>query len=96
MKTAPSNISDYTDFSKTLVDNLAKENQAQPGNPAKLVEIIFDLVRGEGIGEGKEIPFRLPLGTDVFDDIKAKCEETLMLLKEWESTIKSTDFGDQQ
>lgn len=66
----------------------------QPGDPVKLVETILDLVRQEGIAEGKDIPLRMPLGVDVFDDMKAKCEETLSLLDEWRDVIRSTDFAD--
>ena len=94
MKAVTSTVPEYADLSKTLVDALAKDDQAQRGDPVKLVEIILDLVRQEGVAKGREIPFRLPLGVDVYDDIKAKCEETLKLLKEWEPTIRSTDHED--
>jgi len=94
MKATASIIPEYEEFSKSLLGELAKEDQTQPGDPVKLVEIILDVVRQEGIAEGRDIPFRLPLGTDCYNDIKAKCEETLKLLKEWESTIRSTDHED--
>lgn len=58
-------------------------------------EIILDLVCQEGVAEGREIPFRLPLGVDVYDDMKAKSEETLRLLEEWKSVIRSTDHEDK-
>jgi hypothetical protein len=61
----------------------------------KLVEIILDLVRQEGVVGGREIPFRLLLGVDVYDDMKAKSEETLRLLEEWKSVIRSTDYEEQ-
>lgn len=92
MKGIRSNIPDYEDFSNNLLEGLAKEDQEQPGDPVRLVEIILDVVRQEGVAEGKEIPFRLPLGVDVYDDMKAKCQETLELLKEWGPVIRSTDF----
>jgi hypothetical protein len=53
---------------------------------------VLDLVRKEGIAEGKEVPLRMPLGIDVYDDVKAKCEETLKLLEEWKGVIRSTDY----
>lgn len=94
MKSAASDIPDYVDFSKALMEGLAKEDMSQPGDPIKLVNIILDLVRKEGIAEGKEVPFRLPLGIDCFDDVKAKCEETLKLLHDWEHVIRSTNHDD--
>ena len=91
MKAVASTIPDCGEFSANLLTGLAGEDRTQPGDPVKLVEIILDLVRQEGVAEGKEVPFRLPLGIDCYDDIKAKCEETLRLLKDWEHVIRSTD-----
>ncbi|KFZ17847.1 hypothetical protein V502_04380 [Pseudogymnoascus sp. VKM F-4520 (FW-2644)] len=95
MKVAASTVPEYAEAYGAQLDFLASEDQAQPGDPAKLVKIILDLVRREGVAEGREIPLRLPLGADVYGDIKAKCEKTLKLLEEWESTIRSTDYEDE-
>lgn len=94
MKAVATSIPDYADISKALLDTLAKDDQAQKGDPVKLVEIILDLVRQEGVAKGRDVPFRFPLGDDVYHDIKTKCEDTLKLLKEWESVIRSTDHED--
>ncbi|KAF2257654.1 NAD(P)-binding protein [Lojkania enalia] len=94
MKAARSEIPDYAVSSENMIEGLAKEDHAQPGDPKRLVETILDMVRREGVAEGKEIPFRLPLGVDVFDDMKAKCEETLKLLDEWKKVIRSTDYAE--
>ena len=91
MKAVQSSIPDYSTFSTTLLDGLASEDRAQPGDPVKLVEIALDLVRQEGVAKGRNIPLRLPLGVDCYDDVKAKCEETLKLLEEWKGVIRSTD-----
>lgn len=95
MKVASSTVPEYAEAYGAQLAFLASEDQAQPGDPAKLVKIILDLVRREGVAEGREIPLRLPLGADVYGDIKAKCEKTLKLLAEWESTIRSTDYEDE-
>jgi hypothetical protein len=95
LKRKVSTISEYTELSAKLLEGLALENGNQPGNVEKLVEITIDLVKGEGIAKGKQVPFRLPLGSDCFNDIKAKCEETLQLLAEWEDVIKSTDYDEE-
>lgn len=94
MKAVSSSIPDYADFSKTLLEDMAQADQMQPGDPTRLVEIVLDLVRREGVAEGKEIPLRFPLGSDCYDLVKEKCEETLKLMKEWEPIIKSTDYED--
>jgi hypothetical protein len=46
----------------------------QPGDVAKGVEVIVDLVCGKGVAEDKDadVPFRLPLGSDCFETVKEK------------------------
>jgi hypothetical protein len=91
MRGALSKIPAYAENSKALMEILRKEDWNQPGDSAKLAKIVIDLVKQEGIAAGRDVPFRLPLGIDVYDDIKAKCEATLRLLEEWKDVIRSTD-----
>ena len=93
-KTKASAIADYAGLSDSKTEGLASEDMNQPGDPVKLVEIILDLVRKEGVAKGREMPFRMPLGVDCFDDIKVKSEDTLALLEEWRDVIRSTDYPD--
>lgn len=93
LQVVPSKIPDYAQRSKDFLEMLAKADRAQPGDPEKGMAVILDFVRGEGCAEGKTLPLRLPLGTDVYEDIKDKCEQTLKLLAEWQSVSKSTDFA---
>lgn len=53
---------------------------------------MLDVIRGEGVAEGKETPFRLPLGIDYFDEVKVKLDGMQKLLSDWETVIKSTNF----
>ncbi|KAI2466859.1 NAD(P)-binding protein [Annulohypoxylon bovei var. microspora] len=91
LHTIPSKIPDYKEASKAHVDGLAEEDRTQPGDAQKAVKIIADLVRKEGCADGKEVPFRFPLGADCYSTIKEKCEETLQLLQDWNHVINSTD-----
>jgi len=88
----PSEIPDYAETSRAFIKQLVEEDQNQPGNAEKGVRVIVDLVRKEGCTESGDVPFRLPLGTDCFDTIKEKCEETLKLLEKWEHVSKSTNY----
>jgi hypothetical protein len=90
-KSSTTKIDEYRQHSEAMLKGLAGEDRTQPGNPVKLVGIVLDMVRQEGVAKGKEVPFRLPLGIDCYDAIKQKCEETLRMLQEWESVIRSTD-----
>jgi hypothetical protein len=91
-KTKLSEISEYAPLSSGKSSGLDAEDRKQPGDPVKLAEIVLDLVRKEGVAEGKDVPFRMPLGIDCYDDVKAKCEETLRLLENWKDVIRSTDM----
>ncbi|KAI1141394.1 NAD(P)-binding protein [Hypoxylon sp. FL0543] len=91
LQATPSRIPDYMEASKAHIAGLAKEDRTQPGDAQKAVKIIVDLVRKEGCAEGKEVPFRFPLGRDCYDALKEKCEETLGLLQDWHHVINSTD-----
>lgn len=56
--------------------------------PRKLGEIILGLASREVAAKGRQIPFRLLLSTDVYDDIKAKCEQRMKLLRESGAAIR--------
>lgn len=75
-----------------LHQHLADADQKQDGDTRKAVKIILDLVRQEGCAAGRDIPFRLPLGPDCAEEMKAKCEETLKVLEDWKPIITSTNF----
>ncbi|KAH6880689.1 hypothetical protein B0T10DRAFT_519016 [Thelonectria olida] len=93
LKVVQSAIPDYARPSEEFSKMLATEDRTQPGDVDKGVSIIIDLVRGEGVADGKKIPFRLPLGTDCYESIKEKCEGTLRVLDEWKDVINSTDHA---
>ncbi|KAF3020914.1 hypothetical protein E8E14_001699 [Neopestalotiopsis sp. 37M] len=83
----------YAEFNATVRSVEAGIVGNEPGNAEKAVEIMIDLVRGTGVAAGgKQIPLRVPLGTDGWSRIKAKCENTLQICNDWEEVAKSTDF----
>ncbi|KAL7800065.1 hypothetical protein V8C37DRAFT_3549 [Trichoderma ceciliae] len=71
-------------FEASLVGN-------EPGDADKAVTRMIELVNGTGMAAGKQIPLRVPLGTDGWDRVKAKCEETIKICEDWEEVAKSTD-----
>ncbi|KAI5460862.1 hypothetical protein BGZ63DRAFT_387936 [Mariannaea sp. PMI_226] len=90
-KTEPSKIADYAQESKDFDSMLASVDGNQRGDPERGMAVVLDLVRGEGVAKGREVPIRMPLGSDGYEVIKAKCEETLKILEDWKSVIYSTD-----
>ncbi|TDZ25560.1 putative oxidoreductase YusZ [Colletotrichum orbiculare MAFF 240422] len=79
---------------KPLVDNLYPQvtgmHQQQPGDPAKGVSRILDLVRSQTAAE--EMPVSLALGDDALDPIRKKCNDTLELLDKWAEKSSNTSF----
>ncbi|KAH6651142.1 hypothetical protein F5144DRAFT_75796 [Chaetomium tenue] len=65
-------------------------NGNQPGDVVKCAKVIVDVLTKEGVAEGKAVPVRLVLGSDCLEVVRAKCENTLKLVKEWEAVSVST------
>lgn len=80
-------MSDYEELHEGMVNGAKGLDGNQPGDPAKGMELIVDVVRKEGCAVGKEVPLRLPLGQVGIDQLKAKCLATLKMLDEWEEEI---------
>ncbi len=81
----------FIDFRVLTVTRTAS-NGTQLGNPEKGVQIMLDVVRGEGVAQGKEFPKSLLMGSDTFAVVQDKIHGCLKLQEEWESVSKSTDF----
>ncbi|KAF2261283.1 NAD(P)-binding protein [Lojkania enalia] len=85
-------ITEY-DYVRELVGQFVqKMNGNQPGDPKKAVNIMIDVVKGEGVAEGKAMPTRLPLGPDVLSTMRKTCVNNLAICNEWEDVIRSTDL----
>ena len=85
-------IPDYAELDGALRTGVAGIDGNQPGDPAKAAERMVDVVRGEGMAAGREIPLRMPLGRDSLEDMRNKCLSTLKIIEEWEDLILSTDL----
>ncbi|SJL13117.1 related to ketoreductases [Armillaria ostoyae] len=85
-------IDDYREITEKVESGLQASNGTQLGNPEKGVQIMLNVVRGEGVAQGKEFPKSLLMGSDTFAVVQDKIQGYLKLQKEWESVSKSTDF----
>ncbi|KAI1743870.1 hypothetical protein F4680DRAFT_407810 [Xylaria scruposa] len=88
----PPRVPDYAPFNAAVRDVEASIVGNEPGDATKAVSIMIDLVKGTGVAAGKEIPLRVPLGTDGWGRIRAKCENMIKICDEWEQVAKSTDI----
>ncbi|KAI8674093.1 hypothetical protein NCS55_00732100 [Fusarium keratoplasticum] len=96
LKNEPSKIPDYAQRSKDFDEYLANRSGHQAGDPEKGVAIVLDLVRGEGVAKGREMPLRIALGADGYEVVKNKCDETLKILEDWKDVSCSTDFDTKE
>ncbi|KAI6091840.1 hypothetical protein F4821DRAFT_225701 [Hypoxylon rubiginosum] len=88
----PPRIPEYADFNAAVRKVEAGIVGHEPGDAEKAVSVMVDLVKGTGVAAGKEIPLRVPLGSDGWARIRAKCENTIKICDEWEEVAKSTDI----
>ncbi|KAI1208478.1 uncharacterized protein F4807DRAFT_152934 [Annulohypoxylon truncatum] len=92
IKYSPHTIKDYADTMQTFYGIIDYLDMKQPGDPKKGVKVMVDVIRGEGVSKGKPAPERLPLGTDMMEYIRGKCNDSLALCEEWGEISRSTDF----
>ncbi|PTD07494.1 Short-chain dehydrogenase/reductase tropE [Fusarium culmorum] len=85
-------VPDYSQFNEAVRGGVATLSATSPGNPDMAVAQMIELVKGTGFAEGKTMPLRVPLGSDCWERIKAKCEETLEICNEWEGAARSIDY----
>lgn len=87
----PTGNADFAEYNAAVRAGVESQLGKEPGDPDKAVRIMIDLVNGVGVAAGKEVPLRVPLGTDGWTRIKAKCEKMLDICQDWEEVAKSTD-----
>jgi len=75
---------DYLQYHLECAKVLSRLNGCQPGDPQKAVNVIVDVVRGEGCAVGKKWPNCLVLGEDAENDIRLKCLQVLKRLDDIE------------
>ncbi|KAJ3568861.1 hypothetical protein NP233_g5433 [Leucocoprinus birnbaumii] len=87
-----SRIADYKPLAEQMESMIQMADGHQPGDPHKAAEIIVDLVRGEGVAQGKAWPKSLALGPDCYGMIKEELRKASESLEEWKEVTSSTDF----
>lgn len=68
----------------------------QPGDPVKAVEVLADVVRGEGRAAGRPWPVYLPLGLEAETAIRHKCKVVTDVLDDWGAVIRDTRLDKSQ
>jgi NAD(P)-dependent dehydrogenase (short-subunit alcohol dehydrogenase family) len=85
--TSPTQIADYHQTSGAMRDFAASANHAQPGDPAKLAQVLVDFA------DAPNPPVQLPLGSDTVAKVEENIANAKSLLTEWRQVGMSTDFA---
>ncbi|KAH6665353.1 hypothetical protein F5X68DRAFT_225509 [Plectosphaerella plurivora] len=83
-------IDEYKPLVEKLYPQTRSIHQQQPGDPAKGVARILDLLESNTAGD--DFPVSLALGDDAVDAIRQKCNNTLVLLDKWAAQSSNTSF----
>ncbi|KAM7191699.1 hypothetical protein V8F20_009176 [Naviculisporaceae sp. PSN 640] len=62
-----------------------------PGDLGKVSKLIVDIIKREGLAEGKDLPARVLFGSDAYESVTQKLNECLTLFGEWKDAAYSTD-----
>jgi hypothetical protein len=73
----------YDALRNASINRLISRAGTEKGDPHKAVEVIVDVVKGEGVAKGRPWPGYLVLGEDAELDIRTKCTKVLTALDEW-------------
>jgi NAD(P)-dependent dehydrogenase (short-subunit alcohol dehydrogenase family) len=92
VKFRQNDIPDYDRVRNAVVQFVQGMNGNQPGDPRKAAEIILDIVREEGVAEGKALPARLPLSPDCLATLNKRAVDNLAICNDWEDVIQSTNL----
>ena len=68
-------------------------DQHQPGDPVKGARLIVDALTGRGQCEGKRLPARLVMGTDIVALVNGVLDQSKKDLDEWTELSVSTDYA---
>lgn len=86
-------VSAYDSLRETEMAKFQQTWKQAKGDPEKAMELLVDVVRGEGKAQGKALPSRLLLGKVTYIHVRAHCTNLLETLNEWEDVAKDLDYG---
>ncbi|CAL1699310.1 unnamed protein product [Somion occarium] len=84
------NIPEYDEARERTDQQVKWFDGKQPNDPVKAMEILVDVVRGEGRAAGKPWPLYLPLSIEAEEAIRNKCKVLLNVVDEWKDVIRDT------
>jgi len=88
------NIPDYEPIVRARKEGLDAYNLNQPGDPKKGVNVMIDVVKGEGAAKEKEFTPVVLLGSDCYNGVRNILTGAVAKFDEWKEISISTDRDD--
>ena len=82
-------IPDYDPLRQASLIRYKNQHGKQPNDPVKSMKAVVDVVRGEGVAEGKRMPLWLLLGTDSEQDMRENIQQRTKNMEEWLDVTRS-------
>ncbi|KAK3291435.1 uncharacterized protein B0H64DRAFT_409027 [Chaetomium fimeti] len=89
-------LAEYDEINRVADGNFRLFDGKQLGDPVKGAAVIYEVVTGTGVAEGRALPEFLPLGSDATGEISKAARKTLEEVEEWQSVSVLTDFPQGQ
>ncbi|KAI0327590.1 NAD-P-binding protein [Cubamyces sp. BRFM 1775] len=86
---AGTRIPDYDEMRDAAKARLAMVEKAFRGDPSKAMELLVDVVRGEGKAAGRPWQLYLPIGGAATDAISVKAAKMIEVVDEWRDVVAS-------
>ncbi|KAJ7019896.1 hypothetical protein C8F04DRAFT_1081745 [Mycena alexandri] len=85
-------ISEYDPLRNLALARMGTLMGSERGDPAKAMEAVVDVVRGEGSASRRKWPGCLVLGVDAEVDVRAKSKRMVDHLDEWSDVVRAVDL----
>ncbi|KAI0729024.1 hypothetical protein C8Q72DRAFT_884693 [Fomitopsis betulina] len=89
-------IPSYEPLKNTVMQKLGGWFANAKGDPAKGMELVVDVVRGEGKAAGREFPTTLLLGNAAYVHAQLHCERLSKTMSEWSDVARDLDFDEDE
>ena len=89
-------IPSYEPLKNTVMQKLGGWFANAKGDPAKGMELVVDVVRGEGKAAGREFPTTLLLGNAAYVHAQLHCERLSQTMSEWSDVARDLDFDEDE
>lgn len=86
-------IPDYDAIRGKSIELFASVPGKEKGDPDKAMEVLVDVVKGQGVAKDRPWPGYLVLGEDAEAAVRDKCAKVLGVLDEWVDVARGVNFS---